>query len=155
MEEEPRIRVSTHDILGRIFSEYKHTEIFNGEKVHYHDWSMFDDSHEKMATFTVYVYDDDPSTAYFSDFIVKETMRGNGIGGFIISNISHFIPTECGRVYLWVQKSKSNKALSADVLIPWYERHGFEQVPDLEEEDCVWLIKQISNIQKNQTHVNI
>lgn len=154
--EEQNIRVSTHEITGRRFSEYKHSEIFNGDKVHYYDWAMFDSSNQKIATFTLYTYDDDQTTAYFSDFLVKEDMRGNGIGRFVLKNIDSFAPNKkCDRIYLWVQKSKSKKALPSDILIPWYERHGFEQVPESEEEDCVWMVKQISNIPKNQKQTNI
>lgn len=144
-------RFISHTINDRRFSEYIHTEISDGQKIHYHEWSMFDYSDNKIATFTVYVYDDEPETAYFSQFIVREDKRFNGFGKFVLNNLEKFIPESCNEIYLWVQKSSSKVVLSSEILIPWYERHGFVQVPEFEENDCFWLIKHITKNHQNQT----
>jgi predicted GNAT family acetyltransferase len=89
--------------------------------------------------FAIYRYDDDSDTIYLSNVFVSEENRGQGYGNTIL-NIVDDIAKGMGATTICLTVKKGSFAHQ------WYERHGYEDFCDNEDEGYVghiWMKKQL------------
>ena len=86
----------------------------------------------------VYIYNDDPTTAYMGDLYVDESVRQQGRATELLRYVENFAEKKgCDRLMLRVIYSKL-------WLVGWYERKGFEIYSgDDNEPEYVWYKKKI------------
>ena len=89
--------------------------------------------------FAIYRYDDDTDTVYLSNVFVKEESRGKGYGNVILDIVDK-VAKGMGATAICLTVKKGSFAHQ------WYERHGYEDFCDNEDEDYVghiWMKKQL------------
>lgn len=95
------------------------------------DFGYIDYYHDQNISFALYMYNDDNETVYLSNIYVPEEFRNHGYGNEILN---------------YVKEVSSNKTIILRVLKEswmhgWYERNGYDDLCDFEEDDnFIWMI---------------
>lgn len=85
----------------------------------------------------VYIYYDDPTTAYVGDLYVDESIRKQGRAKNLLRYVENFVEKRgCDKLMLRVK-------INTPWLREWYEREGFEIYSGDEEPEYVWYKKKI------------
>lgn len=87
--------------------------------------------------FALYMYDDDPKTAYLSNVFVDEKMRGNGIGNTILDKADE-MARKIGAETLCLKVKRDS------FVHQWYRRKGYVDFqPDNDDKDHIWMKKKL------------
>ena len=87
----------------------------------------------------VYWFNEDKTSAILCWLSVNEDERKKGLGTKL-QEIREDIAKIIGATttFLWVEKGSW--------MYEWYKRRGYEDYKDHEEEDCIWMKKQLINL---------
>lgn len=93
------------------------------------------DAVDKSFRYALYCYDDDPTTFYLSNVFVKSEHRKSGLGNYILQGAENMArELHGGLLFLKVHKNT--------FVHDWYERHGFSDVTeDQDELNYMWMKK--------------
>lgn len=149
-QNEPTIRISNkfdsdRDLHNAYGGEDGYELLYND--VHYGDlrrigtnkteWGRVFRYRGNYGEYALYVYDDDPESIYLADFVVKDELRGIGMGDILLSHAEKEAKEMKG-------KTLSLKVLDSAWMHKWYARRGFSDLQvDSEDSDYIWMTKNI------------